>query len=313
MSSEQRRIVNVGLIGCGETVQVAHIPTLLFMRNWFRITFLCDVSGATVKHCSESIPYEVQTTPSPQELCASREVDVVLIASSDEYHVTHVIIALQQDKHALVEKPLALMQRDVQAIIEAEKKSKGNVMVGYMRRYAVPFEDAIREKIGGVDKILYARVRDIIGPNSAFVLQSGTFPKKFIDFDQEDGTDKNNRAKEMVKTALETEAGGIAVTEDSTRMWRLFGGLGSHDLSVMREVLGMPEKVVGSSIGFPFWNVLFKYSGFTVSYDSGIDDIPRFYAHIEVYGMAKTVKVQYDTPYVKGLPVTLHISENVSM
>ena len=27
--------------------------------------------------------------------------------------------------------------------------------------------------------------------------------------------------------------------------------------------------------------------------------------------MTKTVKVQYDTPYVKGLPVTLHIAENV--
>ena len=57
----------------------------------------------------------------------------------------------------------------------------------------------------------------------------------------------------MVKTALEIEAGGIKVTPESSRMWRLFGGLGSHDLSVMREALGMPEKVVGSSLGFPFW------------------------------------------------------------
>jgi hypothetical protein len=57
----------------------------------------------------------------------------------------------------------------------------------------------------------------------------------------------------MVKTALETEAGGIAVTPESTSMWRMFGGLGSHDLSVMREVLGMPEKVVGSSLELPFW------------------------------------------------------------
>lgn len=36
-------------------------------------------------------------------------------------------------------------------------------------------------------------------------------------------------------------------------MWRILGGLGSHDLSVMREALGMPEKIVGSSLGFPFW------------------------------------------------------------
>ena len=58
-------------------------------------------------------------------------------------------------------------------------------------------------------------------------------------------------------------------------------------------------------------SVLFKYPTFTVSYESGIDNIPRFDAHLEVYGANKTVRVQYDTPYVKGLPVTMHIVENV--
>ena len=59
-------------------------------------------------------------------------------------------------------------------------------------------------------------------------------------------------------------------------------------------------------------SVLFTYPGFTVSYESGIDNIPRFDAHLEVYSNTKTVRVQYDTPYVKGLPVTLHIAENVN-
>lgn len=54
-----------------------------------------------------------------------------------------------------------------------------------------------------------------------------------------------------------------------------------------------------------------KYPGFTVSYESGIDNIPRFDAHLEVYSANKTVRVQYDTPYVKGLPITMHIVENV--
>lgn len=48
-----------------------------------------------------------------------------------------------------------------------------------------------------------------------------------------------------------------------------------------------------------------------MSYESGIDNVPRFDAHLEVYSNNKTVRVQYDTPYVKGLPVTMHVSENV--
>jgi hypothetical protein len=94
---------------------------------------------------------------------------------------------------------------------------------------------------------------DIIGPNSYFVNQSGTFPQKPTDISDANLQDRDMRAQETIKTALEDECGGIPVTSDSARMWRLFGNLGSHDLSLMREVLGMPRKVVGSSLGFPFW------------------------------------------------------------
>jgi hypothetical protein len=48
-----------------------------------------------------------------------------------------------------------------------------------------------------------------------------------------------------------------------------------------------------------------------VTYESGIDDVPRFDAHIEVYSLTKTVRVNVDTPYIKGLPVTMSINENV--
>jgi hypothetical protein len=46
---------------------------------------------------------------------------------------------------------------------------------------------------------------------------------------------------------------GVADTEQSRRMLNLLGGLGSHDLSVMREALGKPVSVLGASLGFPFW------------------------------------------------------------
>lgn len=93
---------------------------------------------------------------------------------------------------------------------------------------------------------------DIIGPNSHFVSQSGTYPKKFADFRPEDTKDKDAKAEDIVKQALEVDC-GIPVTPASTRMWRALGGLGSHDLPVMREALGMPTKVAGASLKLPFW------------------------------------------------------------
>jgi hypothetical protein len=93
---------------------------------------------------------------------------------------------------------------------------------------------------------------DIIGSNSHFVGQSGTFPKVFSDFTPEDAKDRSAKGADIVHQALSVES-GVPVTPDSTKMWRLLGGLGSHDLSAMREVLGMPQRVIGASLALPFW------------------------------------------------------------
>jgi hypothetical protein len=95
---------------------------------------------------------------------------------------------------------------------------------------------------------------DIIGPNSVFVSQSGTYPKRFTDFRPEDTTDKDQKAADIVRYALTTEC-DVPVTSESIQMWRLLGSLGSHDLSAMREALGTPTAVLGASLGSPFWRL----------------------------------------------------------
>ena len=305
MASTQIR-VRIGIIGCGEITQVSHIPTLLFLSSYFKITYLSDVSPNALSHCSQKVPGHVpQTTLNAEELCASPSVDAVLVASPDEYHASHAIAALNHNKCVLVEKPMALNYRDAAAIWTAGNWSTGRVMVGYMRRYAPAFEDAVK-LVGGMDQILYARVRDIIGPNSAFVGQSGTFPIRFDDYTSDVLEEKSARAKEMEAQGL--REAGVEISEENSRMWRLLGGLGSHDLSAMRELLGMPRACIGAHLG-PFWTALFQYPGFAVTYESGIDAVPRFDAHLEVYAREKSVKVQYDTPYVKGLPITMTVCE----
>ncbi len=46
-----------------------------------------------------------------------------------------------------------------------------------------------------------------------------------------------------------------------------------------------------------------------MTYESGIDSVPRFDSHLTVYGENKTVSIQYDTPYIKGLPIKVIIDE----
>lgn len=166
------RIINVGIIGCGEAAQVIHIPTLNNMHEWFSITYLCGVSANALEFCSRRVVNHVpKTTSEAAVICASPEVDVVFVISSDEFHPKHTILALRHNKHVMVEKPMAMTKADAHSIIEAEKNSKGRVFVGYMRRYATAFIDAVHE-IGGVEKILYARVRGEAHAPTTYIMYS---------------------------------------------------------------------------------------------------------------------------------------------
>ena len=80
----------------------------------------------------------------------------------------------------------------------------------------------------------------------------------------------------------------------------------------MRELLGMPTRVLGASLNpNGIWTTLFQYPSFPCVYESGINSVPVFDAHIEVYSDDKIVRVDYDTPYVKGLPVTMTVRERI--
>lgn len=243
---------------CGLITQVTHVPTLNMLSHLFQITYLYDVSEEAMKHSQHKVAGDLRpkTTQSVEELCNSPEVDLVLIASNHAFHASESIIALQAKKHVFIEKPIALTLEDTDRIIAADKAAGGSkVFVGYMRRYAAAFVDAVKE-VGSMDKIRYARIRDIIGPNSIFVGQSGTFPRTFNDYREADTQALRSKTKDDIKQALQAELGG-PVTEETSMMWETLSMLGSHDLSAMREILGMPKGVIGFSpcatTGSPFW------------------------------------------------------------
>jgi predicted dehydrogenase len=52
---------------------------------------------------------------------------------------------------------------------------------------------------------------------------------------------------------------------------------------------------------------LLDYGDFVVTYETGVDDQLRYDTYIELYGASGTMKVQYDTPYVRHFPTTLQL------
>jgi predicted dehydrogenase len=298
--------VGVGIIGLGEVAQTVHLPILEALADRYRLAALCDISPTLLQSLGDrySVPADARHADY-RDLVTRADLDAVLVLNSDEYHADCVIAACQAGKHVLVEKPMTLTLAETDAVIRARDVAGVQVMVAYMRRFAPAFVEAVAE-VKHLDRITYVRVRDIIGRNRLIIDQAHAVLRP-ADIPPALAADRAARAQHLVREAI-----GEA-PPDLVRAYRLLCGLSSHDLSAMRELIGFPTGVVSATQ----WNggtqllVVFAYDGFRALLETGVDDQRRFDAHIEVYAPTTSIRVQYDTPYIRHLPTTLVIQETI--
>jgi predicted dehydrogenase len=296
--------LRTGVIGLGEVAQVIHLPVLQSLPEMYEVRAVCDISPTLVKVVGDryGVPGRYATA---KEMLGAEKLDCVLVLNSDEYHAEAVTEALARDVHVMVEKPMCLNVREAHEIINARDRSGATVMVGYMRRFAPAFLEA-KEKVASMGRINYARVHDIIGRNQLIVAQTSTVDRP-SDVPQRLVEERWDRGRSLVLEALGP------VPDELSNAYRLLCGLGSHDLSAMRELLGRPRGIAAAKQwrGGGFITALLEYDDFLVTYETGVDDQLRFDAHIEVYSETSCIRVQYDTPYVRHLPTTLVTDETV--
>jgi predicted dehydrogenase len=301
---QANRRLRVGIVGCGEVAQIIHAPALYQLPDRYEITALCDVSPTILEQLGKLWNVGILETDY-RAIVARAEVDVLLIANPNAYHSEVTLAALAAGKHVLVEKPMCISSREADEIVAAQKKSGTVVQVGYMRRYAPAFLDgcALVREIG---EIKYGRVRDIIGANS-LVIDSTSRVIRDAAFLESIKKEAENRDDALVEEAL----GGNA-NPSLKRAYRLMLGLSSHDISAMRELLGMPKRVLFAAERFDggYLSAVFDYGSYVCQFETGVDAIPRFDGHLEVYGAQKVVRIQYDTPYVRNLPIRLFVTES---
>jgi predicted dehydrogenase len=292
--------LRVGVIGLGEVAQVIHLPILESMPDHYEIVAFCDVSPGLLKRLGDRYRVEHRFTDF-HDMVTTVGLDCVLVLNSDEYHAECTIAALDAGLDVLVEKPMCLSPREAEEIIAARDRSGKTVMVAYMRRYAPAFVEGV-ERLPEIGPIRYVRVHDVIGENRLIVDQT-SYVDRPDDVPQDAIDDKWARRSALVKEAIGD------VPQELEWTYGLLCGLGSHDLSAMREMIGRPREVSAAKM----WRnggyivALLDYGDFVVTYETGVDEQLRYDTYIEVFGATGTMKVQYDTPYVRHFPTTLHL------
>ncbi len=295
-------MLRLGVIGLGEVAQVVHLPVLQSLPHLFEVRAACDISPALLAGVGDRFGIPARFTAT-SEMMAAGELDAVLVLNSDEYHAECVIEALEHGLHVLVEKPMCLSPREADDIIAARDRTGLTVMVGYMRRFAPAFLEA-KTLIPSLGRINFARVHDVIGRNRLIVDQIADVIRP-DDLGRDVLEQRWDRGRRLVTEALGS------VSDELAGVYRLLCGLGSHDLSAMRELLGRPRGVHSARQwrNGGYIAALIDYDDFVVSYETGVDEQLRFDAHLEVYGDDTMLRLQYDTPYVRHLPTTLYTEQ----
>ncbi|MFN8489500.1 MAG: Gfo/Idh/MocA family oxidoreductase [Caldilineaceae bacterium] len=295
--------LRIGIVGCGEVAQTLHLPSLYQLPEQFCVTALCDVSQQVVNGVGDHWQVAKRYLDY-QALLEQSDVDVVLVANPNAYHAEVALAAITAGKHVLIEKPMCINLREADEIIAAQAKAGVTVQVGYMRRYAPAFLEACA-LVRQMKSIRQARVHALLGNNALFS-QNTMRLIRGNDVSQEIVAAGNQRQAELTREAI-----GDVADPELNFVYFLLLGLSTHDLSAMRELIGVPKRVLYAAKrhGGLAVSAAFDYGDFICHFESDINNIAKFDVGLTVTSANQIVHVQYDTPYVRNLPVRLFVTE----
>ena len=147
--NKEKRLLRVGVLGCGPIAQFAHFDACRKARN-AELYAICDVAEDLVTRMA-AIHQPRRTFLRFEEMLADPELDAVIVATSDPFHVALSQQALAAGKHVLVEKPLGVNVEECEALRTQALAADRVLQVGNMKRFdpGIAFAHRfIREEIG---------------------------------------------------------------------------------------------------------------------------------------------------------------------
>lgn len=140
MAAKDERRLRVGVLGCGPIAQAAHFESATKARN-AELHAICDVAEDLLERMAWTHA-PAKTFRDYDAMLADPEINAIIVATSDAFHVPASVAALRAGKHVLCEKPLGISVEEVEAL-KLEVEASGRVFqVGHMKRYDAGLQSA---------------------------------------------------------------------------------------------------------------------------------------------------------------------------
>lgn len=125
--------VRIGLIGAGKYARSMLLPHFKAAGVDFRS--ISSASGISAREIGSKYGFHSCVSDS-QDVINDDTANLIVVATRHDTHAGFARQALKGGRHVFVEKPLALNDEELDAVLDAAAKSQGQLMVGFNRRFS---------------------------------------------------------------------------------------------------------------------------------------------------------------------------------
>ncbi|QCX01853.1 zinc-binding dehydrogenase [Aggregatimonas sangjinii] len=151
----------IGIIGSGNFTSSTLLPNLKKLNADIKYIASSGGLSSTIMAKRHSIG---NSTSNYKEILTDAGVDLVLITTQHHMHAPMVLETMKAGKSVFVEKPLALNEKELEAIITEYNQQNVSVSVGFNRRFA-PLAKNMKAQLGNND----APVNIVATMNAGFI------------------------------------------------------------------------------------------------------------------------------------------------
>src|SRR5713226_4815421 len=126
--------LRLGIVGLGEAV--TEILPAYANDPRVKITAAADIRRSALERFARE--FNAKAFERFEDLCQSPDVDVVYVATPHEFHTAPAVTALENRKHVIVEKPMALTLEDCDRMIASAEKHGVKLLCGHSHSYDSP-------------------------------------------------------------------------------------------------------------------------------------------------------------------------------
>ena len=165
-------MIRIAIIGAG---RIGHVHARAVRgRNNVTLALVCDPFEQNARALAEE--YDVNYCLDTDEVFDDSTIDAVVIGSPTQFHVDHILKAVNSGKRVMCEKPIALDVESAKRCINELGDCADQVMMGFNRRFAPTFS-ALKSRlddgeIGSLQQLTVVS-RDPAAPPASYIAGSG--------------------------------------------------------------------------------------------------------------------------------------------